>query len=142
MVMVRAGRRLPVVRDAEAPRTRAECPETRPCPWVACRYHLLVDVGRGQRRDLLLKARYFREDRADQIVAALEAMPDTCALDVAERGALSDGEIGELIGVTRQRAEQIVFMAGVRLRGALACASDDMLKHGLMLRKAPRRNGR
>src|SRR5579859_8163214 len=31
--------------DDERPRTRSECrEEARPCPWVACKHHLYLDV--------------------------------------------------------------------------------------------------
>jgi hypothetical protein len=35
----------PPVTDVERPRTRAECKdEPRPCPWVACKHHLYLDI--------------------------------------------------------------------------------------------------
>ena len=78
------------------PRTRGDCASVaRPCPHGACRYHL-----GSQARE-------------------------SCALDVADRGGVTLGEIGELLGVTVEGARQIELRAlgtvarRLRARGAL-----------------------
>lgn len=69
------------------PLTRAECIEgPRPCPHVTCRHHLWLDAKKGTR---------------------LADMPETCALDVADRGGVTLPELGELLGVTKERAMQL-----------------------------------
>ncbi|NOU27227.1 MAG: hypothetical protein HOO96_04900 [Polyangiaceae bacterium] len=81
-----------------APSTRGECMAgPRPCPWRACRYHL------G------------------------ESPSDSCALDVADRGALSLEEVGALFGLTRERIRQIEAkaLAKVRVRLAVLAKSHD-----------------
>jgi hypothetical protein len=118
----------------ERPRTRAECrAEARPCPWVGCRHHLLLELAMPmteQRKDpramtLRLNApaagrvRYGRRPglhvgaaanvvRAwiDDAVAALMSMPYTCALDVADDfpDGLSSRDVGLLLGVSEQGA--------------------------------------
>jgi len=86
--------------DEIRPRTRAECPPkqddgTRPCPWVGCRHHLAVDIdGRGR-----LKIYRPHIDPTD--------WPMPCALDHADRGGMTLEEIGELLGVSRERVRQI-----------------------------------
>lgn len=98
-----AALRLPVIVDdgaAVRPRTRGECQDgERPCPWVSCAHHLLpglLEEGSG---------RVPRSD--DAVLAALETMPHTCALDVADEGGAVLESVGEAFGVTRERARQI-----------------------------------
>lgn len=86
--------------DDLRPRTRGDCAEgPRPCPWVSCKFHLLWD-------------RASREERQDdeRLLATLATIPETCALDVADRGGLSMDEAGAAIGLVRQRVQQIESM--------------------------------
>lgn len=84
--------------DRLRPRCRSECRGgPRPCPWVGCRYHLMLDVhGRS-----ILAAR----------ARMPETMRETCALDVAERGGLSIAEIAELLDLSTTRVGQIELCA-------------------------------
>jgi hypothetical protein len=84
----------------ERPRTRGECRAgPRPCPWIGCRYHLLIEVtpsgalqlaGAGTRgRPAALPSSagsVVVEAWTDDAIELLEVMPYTCALDVAELG--------------------------------------------------------
>src|SRR6516164_5154081 len=77
------------------PRTRGECKDgERPCPWVSCKYHLMVDVNE---QTGTMKTRY----------KDVEDMAETCALDVADRGGVTLEEIAQLVGLTRERIRQI-----------------------------------
>lgn len=79
------------------PATRGECiDEPRPCPYVSCRFHLLLNVTSNGR---LYRTRDFDEDSAESLLEALAAMPETCALDVADRGAHTFEQISEFLGV-------------------------------------------
>ena len=84
---------------AQRPRTRGECVGgPRPCPWASCRYHLAVDV---QREGVSLKLNFpdMQDDFSD--------MPDTCALDVADRGGSRLEDVAVALNVTRERIRQL-----------------------------------
>ena len=87
------------------PTTRGECrAAARPCPWVGCRYHLLIEVtssgglqlnGAGtEGRPAALSSSapsVVVEVWTDDALELLEVMPYTCALDVAELGLVVEG---------------------------------------------------
>lgn len=108
----------PETHEGWRPRVRADCDTfPRPCPFVGCKYHLFIDVGReGQ-------IKYnFGED-----VEALASMTDTCALDVAKQGGLQLEQVGARINVTRERARQQEEESLSKMRAAQACeAADDV----------------
>lgn len=98
------------------PRTRGECGEARPCPWVGCRYHLYGD-DRARRHDSVWTPNG----------VPLEDMPETCALDVADRGTEPTmDEIAALMNVTRQRVDQIEKQA-LRKLARLGLVLEDFL---------------
>lgn len=83
--------------DYERPKTRADCANgERPCPFVACKYHLYLDVHpvRGA-----IKLNF----------PDLEVweMNETCSLDVADRGGITLEEVGEIMNLTRERVRQV-----------------------------------
>lgn len=89
-------------RDLDAlearPRYRAEClTGPRPCPWVSCRHHLMLDVG----VDGEIHYNFRSLDEMARKGAA------TCSLDVAEDGEHGLKETGAAIGVGLERARQI-----------------------------------
>lgn len=97
--------------DALRPRTRGDCQDgPRPCPWVGCRWHLL-----WERRDLAWLrgvgngSRYVppRPRTDEELLQVLEQLPETCALDVADRGPLMLAEVGQVLGLVRERVRQI-----------------------------------
>lgn len=83
--------------DDLRPKTRADCCNgPRPCPWVGCRHHLAIDIN--------------PETGSLQLTRPeLEPweLPQSCALDVADAGACTLEQIGELLNVTRERTRQI-----------------------------------
>jgi hypothetical protein len=87
----------PPVDDAERPRTRAECAGgMRPCPWVACKHHLYLDINP---RTGSIKINFPDLEPWE--------LPNTCALDVADQGALTLEEIGVVTNLTRERVRQV-----------------------------------
>ncbi len=103
----------PLSTDHSRPRTRAECRNgPRPCPYVGCYYHLYLDVD-PQTGSIKFN---FPDVPPDE----LERLPDTCALDVAERGELTLDEISSLMNFqARERSRQIVEQVIRRLRPLL-----------------------
>lgn len=85
--------------DHWRPGRRGECPTERPCPFVGCRHHLLLDV---------TDAGKIKMAAPGDPVDVLCTMAETCVLDAADRaGGITLEEIGELFGVTTERARQI-----------------------------------
>jgi hypothetical protein len=91
------------------PKVRTHCEKSeRPCPFVACRFHLFCDVtpAGGLRFN-------FPGREVDEI-------PETCALDVADRGPVTLEEVGRVLNLTRERVRQLETMALERFREAAA----------------------
>lgn len=102
----RAGAVLTAPLDVERPRTRGDCAEgPRPCPWVSCAHHLYLDVNPDSGAIKL----NFPDMEVWQ-------MAESCALDVAERGGTTLEDVGGLLGLTKERARQVQFVALARLR--------------------------
>ncbi len=88
------------------PRTRGDCVDgERPCPWVACRHHLALDV---QPETGSIKLNFPHIEPGE--------LPESCSLDVAERGPQTLDAVGKLLNVTRERLRQIETVALRRLR--------------------------
>lgn len=68
----------------------------RPCPIVSCKYHLYTDI--KVPNGSLVRNFGFME---------IDLMNESCVLDVAERGAHTLEEIGEMLNLTRERIRQI-----------------------------------
>jgi hypothetical protein len=97
----------PPVDDVERPRTRAECKnEARPCPWVACKHHLYLDINPETGS---IKINFPDLEPWD--------LPHTCALDVADQGALTLEEIGVITNLTRERIRQVEVRGLLKLKG-------------------------
>lgn len=78
------------------PVRRGDCVDgPRPCPWVSCRHHLAIDVQSAS--SLTLYVPTDEEGNAD-----LDVLPETCSLDVADRGEHTLEELGEVLGCTRE----------------------------------------
>ena|SRR5882757_525715 len=119
------------------PQTRADCAQQpRPCPWISCRYHLLLDVsenGQLRYRDALGRSRFdvgagthlghlgggrrpTIEEEAARVAEMIPLMPETCALDVADhRDPATMEEIATLLGISRQRVEQHEYQAFLKI---------------------------
>lgn len=88
---------------ATRPKTWGECRDnTGPCVWVGCRYHLGIEVTEHGRLVLC--------------VPEPTEMAEPCALRVAERGDHDGPALARLLGVTRQRVQQLEIRAVRKLR--------------------------
>jgi hypothetical protein len=95
----------------QRPRTRADCKDgPRPCPWVSCRYHLALDVKPGGAVTLNFPDREVWQ------------LGQTCALDLAERGGMTQAAIGELLNISDERVRQLE----VRGRRRMAAELEDL----------------
>lgn len=105
--------------DYERPHTRADClhgPHAdRPCPFVSCKHHLYLDVNE---RTGSIKLNFPDVEVWD--------LPETCGLDVADRGGMTLEEVGEIMNLTRERIRQLECRSIARLKalGAMASLSD------------------
>lgn len=96
----------PEIVDYDRPVTRSQCREgDRPCLYVACRYHLYLDVNPNTGS---IKINF-----PDKEVWELE---ETCALDVAERGGITLEEVGDIMNLTRERIRQVEVSGLQKLR--------------------------
>ena len=110
--------------DEPRPRTRGECRgEARPCPWVACKFHLYLDVNPETGS---IKLNFPDLEPWD--------LPETCSLDIAERGGITLEEVGEIMNLTRERIRQVEVRGLLKLKmssptpdelGAHALTGDD-----------------
>jgi hypothetical protein len=94
--------------DFRKPRTRAECQSTeRPCPFVSCKYHLYLDVNPNTGS---IKVNFPHLE--------IWEMPETCALDIADRGGTTLEEVGEIVNLTRERIRQVEALGLAKLKAA------------------------
>lgn len=82
------------------PVTRGDCLQgenaQRPCPFVSCKHHLALDVSEENGS---IKFNFPH--------LAVWDMPETCALDVADRGGITLEEVGTILNKTRERIRQL-----------------------------------
>jgi hypothetical protein len=92
------------------PRTRGDCENgERPCPWASCRYHLALDVNPNTGS---IKVNFPHLE--------VWEMPETCALDVADRCGETLEEVGGVANLTRERVRQLEDLTLAKLREACA----------------------
>jgi hypothetical protein len=100
------------------PRTRSDCEGgLRPCPFVSCKYNLYLDIAEPDARSMpgAMAPGHIKLNFPE---AGPEAMGESCALDVAERGGITLEAIGGLLNLTRERARQIQEAAFQHIRKA------------------------
>jgi len=80
----------------ERPKTRADCPDYRPCPFVTCRYNLLIDLTSAGSIKI-------------NFPSGVKDNMETCALDLIDQypDGLTLQQIGTYTNLTRERARQI-----------------------------------
>ena len=100
----------------DRPRTRGDCKDgPRPCPWVSCAHHMAHIVPSNASR--WTTKSIVRDDEIDpeDVAELIAAMENSCVLDIADRGEHTLEQIGELLGVTRERVRQV--LAGIMTKG-------------------------
>ena len=106
--------------DIPRPTSREQCRgEARPCPWVACKHHLYLDVN-PETGSIKIN---FPDLEPWEI-------GETCALDVAERGGITLEEVGEIMNLTRERIRQVEVRGLLKLK--MASPSPDELGADLL----------
>lgn len=99
--------------DYDRPKTRADCEGgCRPCPFVSCKYHLYLDVNP--------KTGSVKLNFPDLEV---EDMPETCVLDIADKGGLTLEETGDVMNLTRERIRQVEIVALEKLKASSSAAT-------------------
>lgn len=84
----------------ERPGTWQECRGgQRPCPYVACAHNLYLDVGESGN----IKINFPDLE--------LHELPETCSLEVAERGSSTLEQVADLMNITRERVRQVEVIA-------------------------------
>lgn len=88
------------------PTTRGECVDgERPCPWVGCRHHLALSVHPGS------GSIWHAWD-----VDNLDAMPETCSLDVADEGENDEARVALLMNLDEDAEKYYERTGLVKLR--------------------------
>ena len=83
--------------DVERPASREAClGMSRPCPFVSCSHHLYLDVN-PETGAIKLNFPHLE----------VWEMPETCSLDVADRGGITLEEVGAILNLTRERIRQV-----------------------------------
>ena len=105
---------------AERPADREDCRfGARPCMYVACRFHLYLDVNP---RTGSIKFNFPGKE--------VHELEETCALDVAERGGITLEEVGGLMNLTRERVRQLEAEALDDLQSIVDLTEEDITELG------------
>lgn len=97
--------------DEQRPQTRGECTEYKDyCPFVSCKHHLYLDV--NPNGSITLNFPHL----------AVDELEETCALNVADRTALTLQSVGDLMNLTRERARQIELRGMMKMKPGLVDA--------------------
>jgi hypothetical protein len=100
----------------DRPKTRGDCQHgahvERPCPFASCKHHLYLDANEETGS---VKVNFPDIEVWD--------LPETCALDIADRGGLTLEEVGEIMNLARERVRQLETRGIARLAHVAAMAS-------------------
>jgi len=88
-----------ILANAHRPRTRADCKDgPRPCPWVACRYHLYLDI----------RAKGGITLNFPEIDPSEMPKDRSCALDIADGDPITQEDVATVMNITKERARQLI----------------------------------
>ncbi len=113
------GRMLYPESEHARPTSRTECMSSenaeRPCPYVSCKHHLYLDVNP---RTGSIKLNFPNME--------VWELPETCALDIADRGGITLEEVGEIMNLTRERIRQLETrgLAKLKAMGEMSSLQD------------------
>ncbi len=97
--------------DAERPKIRQDCINgPRPCPWIMCRWHTIWMINDSSKPIILggQKPRHpIMKLSDDDILLMIANMKCTCLMDVMDQAGLILEDIGDILGMTRERVRQI-----------------------------------
>lgn len=86
----------------------SECENiVHPCPWVGCRHHLYLDI--GKKGSIKIN---FPDLEPNELI-------ETCSLRVAGRGESTLDEIGNMMNLSRERIRQVEVKLLILLRELL-----------------------
>ncbi len=85
------------------PRTRGDCPDSRPCGIISCRHNLWMDV--NQTGGIILRESGVEPEDAEH----------SCSLDLAQQGGMTLEEVGGVMSICRERVRQIENAALAKL---------------------------
>lgn len=89
----------------DRPQTRADCARIpRPCPYIACKYNLYLDV--SETGSIILNFPHLQPHQMNP--------KQSCALDLAERGPMTLEDIAVVTNLTRERIRQVELKALIR----------------------------
>ena len=93
----------PLEKIPQRPMVREACEHgPRPCPWVGCRYHLYLDVYTTGDPENPTPGLIIHHPELEP-----GELPETCQLDLAQRGPFTLAEIGAVFDLSRERIRQI-----------------------------------
>jgi len=92
------------------PKIRADCLSgERPCIWIRCSHHMLWAMNLGMRYNSrkVIYRKFLDSYTDDEFVNIIFGLPETCVLDITDRGGQTLESIGQILGITRERVRQI-----------------------------------
>lgn len=108
-----ANKTLRALKHPERPKTRADCKDFernghRPCPWVGCKHHLVMEVRESTGAIVGLQPNFITIDENGVPVVDWDRVEHSCTLDIAEKypEGMTHEKIGAVIGLTRARVDQ------------------------------------
>lgn len=103
------------------PRTRGDCLQgenaQRPCPFLSCKHHLYLEVSP---KNGSIKINFPHLEPWE--------LPETCALDLSDKGGDTLENVGEIMNLTRERVRQLEASGLEKLRqvSSLAAHADHL----------------